>query len=350
MALPKGSLIVNSSQGGGSKDTWVIDGVFARRVVKRLMALLARVADRLYWGARYVERAEDTARIIRAYHELVVDFPGDVMLRWEPLAAIAGNVVAFEFADDDYSGELAVLHFLIADRLNPGSIASCVAASRENLRTTREVIPREAWQTINALSHYVAAGAAIGVRRQHRDRFLSRVVDDSRRLDGVIDSTMTRQNSYRHVPARAGDRARRHDDARARRARRGAAADAGDRHRAALRRGAVDGRAALAVGAADVPAGDTRADRRRGGRALPAVRRLVPAVGAELPRRDAGGAAWRCRTPHDVLAVLDEAEAVLAEAQPIASDGHELDDAMDRVQAAMTRLDGAIHDRFVAQA
>ena len=150
------------------------------------MALLARVAERLYWGARYVERAEDTARIIRAYHELVVDFPGDVMLRWEPLAAIAGNVVAFEFADDDYSGELAVLHFLIADRLNAGSITSCVAASRENLRTTREVIPREAWQTINALSHYVAAGASIGVRRQHRDRFLSRVVDDSRRLDGVF--------------------------------------------------------------------------------------------------------------------------------------------------------------------
>ena len=34
------------------------------------MALLARVAERLYWGARYIERAEDTARIIRAYHEL----------------------------------------------------------------------------------------------------------------------------------------------------------------------------------------------------------------------------------------------------------------------------------------
>ena len=43
--------------------------------------LLSRVADSLYWGARYLERAEDTARIIRAYHELVVDFPGDVVLR-----------------------------------------------------------------------------------------------------------------------------------------------------------------------------------------------------------------------------------------------------------------------------
>ena len=53
--------------------------------------------------------------------------------------------------------------------------------------------------------------------------------------------------------------------------------------------------------------------------------------------------------PHDVLTVLDDAEAVLAAARPVASDGHELDDAMERVQSAMTRLDAAIHARYVAQ-
>ena len=53
-------------------------------------------------------------------------------------------------------------------------------------------------------------------------------------------------------------------------------------------------------------------------------------------------------TPHDVLAVLDDAEHVVAEARPIASDGHELDDAMDRVQHAITRLDQAIHVRYAA--
>ena len=131
------------------------------------MALLARVAGRLYWAARYLERAEDTARIIRAYHELVVDFPGDVILRWEPLAAISGQVVAVDLdAADDYSGELAVLQLLIADTSNPGSVISCVASSRENLRTTREVIPRESWQAVNSLSHYVADAAGGAVRRQ----------------------------------------------------------------------------------------------------------------------------------------------------------------------------------------
>jgi uncharacterized alpha-E superfamily protein len=313
------------------------------------MALLARVADRLYWGARYVERAEDTARIIRAYHELVVDFPGDVMLRWEPLAAIAGNVVAFEFADDDYSGELAVLHFLIADRGNPGSIASCVAGSRENLRTAREVVPREAWQTVNALSQYVATGATIGVRRQHRDRFLARVVDDSRRLDGVIDATMTRQNSYRMF--RLGRLIERADMTTRVLGVRAAALlqmqAAGIeplsdevqwmgvlRSLSALQmyqratRGPIDGEAVVRFLLFDASFP----------RSVQSCLDEVRAVLVALP------------TPHDVLAVLDEAEAVLADARPIASDGHELDDAMDRVQFALMRLDGAIHVRYVARA
>ena len=312
------------------------------------MALLARVADRLYWGARYVERAEDTARIIRAYHELVVDFPGDVMLRWEPLAAIAGNVVAFEFADDDYSGELAVLHFLIADRLNPGSIASCVAASRENLRTTREVIPREAWQTVNALSHYVAAGAAIGVRRQHRDRFLARVVDDSRRLDGVIDSTMTRQNSYRMF-------------------RLGRVIERADMTTRVL---GVRAAALLQMQAAGIDALSDEVQWMGVLRSLSALQMYQRATrgpmdgeavvrfllfDASFPRsvQSCLDEVRRCLVslpaPHDVLAVLDDAEAVLAEARPIASDGHELDDAMERVQSATARLDDAIHARYVAQ-
>ena len=64
VALPKGSLIVNSSQGGGSKDTWIVD--LGRPSGPAVMTmLLARVAGRLYWAARYIERGEDTARLVR---------------------------------------------------------------------------------------------------------------------------------------------------------------------------------------------------------------------------------------------------------------------------------------------
>ena len=66
-----------------------------------MTVLLARTAGRLYWGARYVERAEDTARIVRAYNDLVVDHPGDELLRWEPLAVIAGSHIDIDVPSTD---------------------------------------------------------------------------------------------------------------------------------------------------------------------------------------------------------------------------------------------------------
>ncbi len=122
----------------------------------------------------------------------MVDFPTNLALSWDPLAAIAGGRL-----DDHHDGsELSVLMFLIADRDNAGSVISAVEAARENLRTTREIMPREAWQTLNSLSQYVASDADRAVGRQYRDRFLQRVIDDSRRLDGVLESTMSRDPAY----------------------------------------------------------------------------------------------------------------------------------------------------------
>ncbi|HRE01793.1 MAG TPA: alpha-E domain-containing protein [Ilumatobacteraceae bacterium] len=315
------------------------------------MALLARVADRLYWAARYLERAEDTARIIRAYHDLVVDFPGDVMLRWEPLAAICGNAVTGnadvtgDHTGDDDSGELAVLQFLIADRLNPGSVASCVSSCRENLRTTREVIPRESWLTINQLSHYVASAAPGAVRRQSRDRFLARVIDDSRGVDGVLDSTMTRASPYRLF--RLGRLLERADMTTRVLGVRAAALLQMEqsgveplseevqwmgvlRSLSALQmyqratKGPIDGEAVVRflLYYATFP------------RSVQGCLDEIRSVLVALP------------TPHDVITALDGAQKVLLDAQPMATDGHELDDAMDRVQIAIAGLDAAIAARF----
>lgn len=159
------------------------------------MMLLSRVADNLYWGARYLERAEDTARLVRAYTELVIDLPTRVTSTWEPLLAVAGSRVDF----DEFhvqATETDIVRFLVTEGTNSGSILSSVGAARENLRTTREVLPREAWQTINDLSLYVGANASSGVERRTRSRFLTRVITDSQQLDGVISSSMSRDAAY----------------------------------------------------------------------------------------------------------------------------------------------------------
>ena len=60
--------------------------------------LLARAAESLYWAARYLERAEDTARIIREHTNLIVDLPTVVPVTWAPLLAITGEELTFTVA------------------------------------------------------------------------------------------------------------------------------------------------------------------------------------------------------------------------------------------------------------
>jgi uncharacterized alpha-E superfamily protein len=314
-----------------------------------MAVLLARTADRLYWGARYIERAEDTARIVRAYNDLVVDFPSVELLRWEPLAALTGSTSAVVVPPDDPSGERTILRHLLADPGNPGSIISAVAAARENLRTTREVMPREAWQAVNHLSQYVAATASGAVERQLRDRFLVRVVEISRRLDGILESTMSRSNEFRML--RLGRLVER--------------ADMTTR---------VLGVAAAGILQLEDADGESRGNDEirwmnvlRSVSALQMYQRAVrgPIDGIAVVQfllsysafpRSVQGCFDEIRSvllglpaPQDVLAQLDAAEAVLAAVDAPAA-GAQLDAAMDRVQIAIGGLGRAIHDRYVASA
>lgn len=158
--------------------------------------LLSRVADQLYWGGRYLERAHCTARLVRTFSELMIDLPTGTASSWDPLLAVAGSTVMFEQQHQGVTGEQSIVQFLVAERDNPGSVVSSVERARENLRTTREVMPRDAWQTVNDLFHYVVANADGGAERRGRTRFLNHVIAESQRVDGVMTTVMTRDAAY----------------------------------------------------------------------------------------------------------------------------------------------------------
>ncbi len=98
--------------------------------------MLSKVAERVYWTARYIERVESTARMISIYDKLLFDLPRSVKITWYNLIVI--NSLESDFSDR-YSvrDERNVVKFLIADENNPGSIVSSLTAIRENVRTTR---------------------------------------------------------------------------------------------------------------------------------------------------------------------------------------------------------------------
>ncbi len=157
--------------------------------------LLSRVAENLYWSARYLERAEDTARIVLRHTDLLVDLPTSVPLRWDPLLAITGAAEAFAEGGAGAS-EREIVSFLIDDRSNFGSILMCVAQARENLRTSREVIPRDVWQIVNDLHLFTSARHQEGVLRSTRPKFLSHVIGECQRLVGALSGTMSRDEAY----------------------------------------------------------------------------------------------------------------------------------------------------------
>ena len=162
------------------------------------MRLLSRVAERLYWMARYMERAEDTARLTHAYTHLIMDIPEGTDLGWDILVNILEGEPAFEQRYRAYN-EHNVLSFLIADADNVGSIRNTLQAARENVRTTRDVLPAEIWEHVNELYLYTQEFAEKSVGRRNRHHFLEQVIARCQIISGLAITTMCRDNTFRFM-------------------------------------------------------------------------------------------------------------------------------------------------------
>src|SRR5262249_6974552 len=115
--------------------------------------MLSRIADSIFWIGRYMERADNTARILDVnYHMLLEQPPDTYKLRWDPLIAITGERTRFYQRYEEANARTA-FDFLGYSEDNPNSIAQCIIRARENARTIRDRISRELWEDINGLYH-----------------------------------------------------------------------------------------------------------------------------------------------------------------------------------------------------
>ncbi len=116
--------------------------------------MLSRVAESLYWIGRYIERAEDTARItdVKFHHTLGMGtLPEDekrARRQWESLLAIVGDNRRF-YQSNQVATDSTVPDWLILDSTNPNSVISCVARARELAGSLRHQIASEMWEAIN---------------------------------------------------------------------------------------------------------------------------------------------------------------------------------------------------------
>ncbi len=111
--------------------------------------LLSRVADSLYWMARYMERAENLARLLEVNLHLQLDLPLDGN-QWQPLIDTCGEAHTFRERYGEATQD-SVIAFLAQDREYYNSIYSCLFAARENARSVRETISSEVWEHVNGI-------------------------------------------------------------------------------------------------------------------------------------------------------------------------------------------------------
>ncbi|HSW14388.1 MAG TPA: alpha-E domain-containing protein [Solimonas sp.] len=158
--------------------------------------MLSRVADNLYWFGRYLQRVENTARIVNVHGHLIFDLPRQVEFGWRPLVEILGQEEAFSARYNGDSGETQIMRFLLLDEDNPGSILCSLHHSREILRTIRECAPREVWEHLNDL-HYLLQGQGQAVlARSKRQELLQQVIDRALLIYGLIGANMSKDVGF----------------------------------------------------------------------------------------------------------------------------------------------------------
>jgi len=157
--------------------------------------MLSRVAERLYWLARYIERAENTARMVMSFNLVSLDMPKTVTLSWKGLVAVTGTDDIFDehYQRDD---ERNCVKFLLADHYNPSSVFSSLKAARENVRTTRDLVPSEAWEIVNELYLFARDNMDAGIGKRGRYQFLSEIVQRCQTLTGLLAGCMSHDPAY----------------------------------------------------------------------------------------------------------------------------------------------------------
>jgi uncharacterized alpha-E superfamily protein len=157
--------------------------------------MLSRVAESMYWMARYVERAENVARIMDANYHMILDLPSGVGEQWEPLVVTTGDEDLFKKFYEDFN-EQNVVRFLTFDTRNPNSILSCLQMARENARSVREWISSEMWQQVNTFYLLVkeTSRKSGGIELPHE--FFVEVMQASHQFTGLSQNTMTHGDGW----------------------------------------------------------------------------------------------------------------------------------------------------------
>jgi len=161
--------------------------------------MLSRVANSLYWMSRYIERAENTARLVDTSLQLLLDFRNldevHLAAQWLPIVQAAGDEEAF-FEHHPKATGAAVTEFLVFQSENVNSIVQCICQARENARMVRDQISLELWEELNRLYLFVRSREARQVWKQSPSDFFAQIKASSLHLTGISYATLIHNEGW----------------------------------------------------------------------------------------------------------------------------------------------------------
>jgi uncharacterized alpha-E superfamily protein len=160
--------------------------------------MLSRSAERLYWLARYLERTENIARLVSVHMNLLLDLPKGVEMGWRQLILINASEQEF-YEKNNVANERNITRFLLADASHSGSLFSSLSAARENIRTSRELLPDEAWEQVNEMYLFAKNNLETVANRRHRVIFLNEILKGCQRFTGLLSGYMSHNHPYRFI-------------------------------------------------------------------------------------------------------------------------------------------------------
>jgi uncharacterized alpha-E superfamily protein len=162
--------------------------------------MLSRTADHLFWMARYIERAENTARMldVRLQNALMPESPQAAEQGWRAVLGISELEHAFA---ERYAAptQKNVLDFMVRDHSNPSSIAACLTASRENARAVRGTLTTEVWETTNTTWLDMQPRLKSNLLEQNPSQFFEWVKYRSHLSRGVTLGTMLQDEAVNFI-------------------------------------------------------------------------------------------------------------------------------------------------------
>jgi uncharacterized alpha-E superfamily protein len=162
--------------------------------------MLSRVANLVYWLARHLERAENTARIVDVNAALVLDLDArqaaDDPKSWESLVYVSGGDELFRKLYGQDITDRTVVEFMLFDQRNPSSIFSCISIARENARCIRDQLASEAWEQINTFYLRLREDNYARYAQLGSFEYLNRIKTQIQLFYGIAESMLPRNQAW----------------------------------------------------------------------------------------------------------------------------------------------------------